>query len=360
MPYQWLPLGGAGGHAEAMTHTSSSTVDAGPVTPGTVVAFLIATVATVFGHFVPLVGGPVCGILIGVLAGSLVPGTRTDSLSRGYEFCAKTVLQTSIVVLGFGLSLRQVADVGAGSLPVMLGSLAVALLAAQLIGRRLGVERDVRTLIGVGTGICGASAIAACTAVLRPRQADAAYAIGTIFVFNIVGVLTFPVLGHLIGMTGESFGLWAGTAINDTSSVVAAAYGFGDGAGPHALVVKLTRSLMIIPVTVGLAWMLSRRAARMSGRAAGRPTVGQVVPWFLVGFVLAAAVNSLGLVPGSWHPGLEFVGKFLITLALTAIGLSMRPAQLRAAGTRPLLLGAMLSVLVAGTSLGLQAVTGTL
>lgn len=303
-----------------------------------------------------------CGIVLGLLAGVVVPRLRSSRLSTGYDFCAKQVLQASVVVLGTGLSLRQVAQVGSSSLPVMLASLSVALGGAALIGRWLRVGRDVRTLIGVGTGICGASAIAASTAVMRPKKADAAYALGTIFVFNVIGVLTFPVIGHLLGMTGESFGLWAGTAINDTSSVIAAAYGFGDGAGDQAIVVKLTRSLMIIPITIVLAYLTARRAASSSPGAPS--TVGiplrQVVPWFLVGFVVAAAVNSIGVIPTVWHPGLSRIGTFGITLALTAIGLSMRPAQLRRTGLRPLLLGAILSVLVASTSLAMQALTGTL
>ena len=329
---------------------------------GALVVIVIACVATVFGRFVPVLGGPVCGIVLGLLAGVVVPRLRSSRLNTGYDFCAKQVLQASVVVLGTGLSLRQVAQVGSSSLPVMLASLSVALGGAALIGRWLRVGRDVRTLIGVGTGICGASAIAASTAVMRPKKADAAYALGTIFVFNVIGVLTFPVIGHLLGMTGESFGLWAGTAINDTSSVVAAAYGFGDGAGDHAIVVKLTRSLMIIPITIVLAYLTARRAASSSpsGPSTVRIPLRQVVPWFLVGFVVAAAVNSGGLVPSSWHPALSSIATFGITLALAAIGLSMRPSQLRRTGVRPLLLGAILSVLVASTSLAMQALTGTL
>ena len=335
---------------------------------GALVVIVIACVATVFGRFVPVLGGPVCGIVLGLLAGVFVPWLRSSHLSAGYDFCAKQVLQASVVLLGTGLSLRQVAQVGASSLPVMLGSLAVALGGASLIGGRLGVGRDVRTLIGVGTGICGASAIAASTAVMRPRKADAAYALGTIFVFNVIGVLTLPAIGHLLGMTGESFGLWAGTAINDMSSVIAAAYGFGDGAGDQAIVVKLTRSLMIIPITMVLAYLTARRsaaAASSAGPVAGsrspvRIPLRQVVPWFLVGFVVAAAVNSGGLVPSSWHPALSSIATFGITLALSAIGLSMRPSELRRTGVRPLLLGAILSVLVASMSLGMQVLTGSL
>jgi uncharacterized integral membrane protein (TIGR00698 family) len=331
------------------------------VAPGLVLALFVALAATPLGRAVPVVGAPVFGILLGlVLAAAVKPG---EDLRPGLDFAAKPVLQTSIVVLGATLSLREVAAVGLGSLPVMLGTLAIALLGAWLLGRLLGVRGDARILIGVGTGICGASAIAATTAVLKPERAQVAYAIGTIFTFNVVAVLLFPALGHAWGMSPQAFGLWAGTAVNDTSSVVAAAYSFSPAAGPYAVVVKLTRTLTLIPIVLALALWRARRDARATA-ASGERRPGwvslpwrKVVPFFLVGFVLASAVDTVGLVPAAWHPALTDVGTFLITTALAGIGLSMRWADIRGAGVRPLLLGGMLWVLVAASSLGLQAAT---
>ncbi|GGB40955.1 hypothetical protein GCM10011492_34750 [Flexivirga endophytica] len=327
--------------------------------PGLVVAVLIASVATVLGHFAPVVGGPVFGIVLGIVAGSTLPALRTQRVAPGVAFAGKGVLQLSIVVLGTGLSLAKVVQVGGDSLPVMLGTFVVALGGAYVLGRALGINAELATLIGVGTGICGASAIAATTAVLRPKQSNVAYAIGTIFTFNILAVLLFPPIGHLIGMTGHSFGLWSGTAVNDTSSVVAAAYSFGDGAGPYAIVVKLTRSLLIIPIVVVLAFVVARREAASQGERVRIPW-RKVVPAFLIGFLVAAALNSLGVIPADWHDGLTFLGTFLITVALVGIGVGLRPAQLREAGHRPLLLGALLWICVSLASLGLQALTGTL
>lgn len=327
--------------------------------PGLLVTVVIACVATFFGHLAPVIGGPVFGIVLGIIAGTAVPRLHDARLAPGVDFAGKGVLQLSIVVLGTGLSLAKVVDVGGSSLPVMLGTFAVALGGAYLLGRALGINGELSTLIGVGTGICGASAIAATTAVLRPKQSNVAYAIGTIFTFNILAVLLFPPIGHLIGMTGHSFGLWSGTAVNDTSSVVAAAYSFGDGAGPYAIVVKLTRSLLIIPIVVVLAFVTARREASSQGERVRIPW-RKVVPAFLIGFLVTAALNSLGVIPTGWHDGLTFLGTFLITVALAGIGVGMRPAQLREAGHRPLLLGALLWVCVSTASLGLQALTGTL
>ncbi|HEX3788980.1 MAG TPA: YeiH family protein [Pseudonocardiaceae bacterium] len=331
--------------------------------PGLLLALAIAGVATGLGKLVPIVGGPVFGILAGAVLAVALPAVRGTRWSPGYTVAAKPVLQLSIVVLGTGLSLPEVLRVGRQSLPVMLCTLTVALGGAWLLGRLLKVGGDTRTLIGVGTGICGASAIAATTAVIRPKQSEVGYAIGTIFTFNIAAVLLFPPIGHLLGMSPHAFGLWSGTAINDTSSVVAASYAYGGDAGSYGLVVKLTRTLMLIPIVIVLAVLRARRDSAANGgdgrfRLRAMPW-RRIVPMFLIGFIVAAALDSLGVIPTAWHPDLSWLGTFLITTALAGIGLSMRFADIRKAGPRPLLLGALLWIAVALTSLGVQAVTGT-
>ena len=333
--------------------------------PGLVVVAVIAAVATWLGSLVPVVGAPVFGIVIGVVVAAIV--RRPTGIDIGAAFAGKRVLQLAVVVLGTGLSLRQVLKVGASSLPVMLGTLAVALLGAWLIGKALRVHGGIRTLIGVGTGICGASAIAATTSVIGATEAEVAYAMGTIFTFNIAAVLLFPMLGHALGLSQHAFGLWAGTAINDTSSVVAASTVYGQAAASYGVVVKLTRTLMIIPISLVLAFTTARRRALETDGAEGPRTFGlrqvpwkKVVPLFLVGFLVASALDTIGLIPASWHAPLTAASTFMITMALTGIGLGTRWSTIRTAGHRPLLLGGMLWVLVAGTSLGLQVLTGTI
>ncbi|WP_241996123.1 YeiH family protein [Kribbella sp. VKM Ac-2568] len=340
--------------------------------PGLLIVLALAAVAVPLGRLVPVIGGPVFGIVLGVLAGLLIRPLRADACRPGYDFASKTLLQLSIVVLGTGLSLQQVVHVGGSSLPVMLGTLTAALGGAWLFGRLLGVRGDTQTLIGVGTAICGASAIAAATAAIGAKRSSVAYALATIFTFNVAAVLLFPPLGHLLGLSAESFGLWAGTAINDTSSVVAAGYACSQEAGDQALVVKLTRSLMLVPIVLGLVILKSRREARAAAALAATSASSagvrvqkrlpwrRMVPLFLIGFIAAAGLRSAGLVPDGWQENLSLLGTFLITSALVAIGLSLRPAELRAAGFRPVLLGAILWVSVALSSLGLQWATGTL
>jgi uncharacterized integral membrane protein (TIGR00698 family) len=325
--------------------------------PGVGCAVAVAAAATLLGGLAPVVGAPVFGILSGIaIAVVRKPSAR---LRPGIAFTAKKVLQSSIVLMGLGLSLGQVLSTGARSLPVLLGTLAAALVMAWAAGRMLGLRGDARTLIGVGTAICGASAIAATDAVIDADEADVSYAIATIFAFNVVAVLLYPTLGHLLGFSQHSFGLWAGTAINDLSSVVAACTIYGHAAASYGVIVKLTRTLAIIPICLGLAAARGRHGKDATERpVARRVSVRRLVPVFIVLFMAAVAVNTIGLVPVAWHHGLSDLSTWMITAALSAIGLSTDVANIRRAGLRPLALGAVLWVTVGLTSLGLQVLTG--
>src|SRR5690625_1844655 len=178
----------------------------------------------------------------------------------------------------------------------MLGTVVVCLVGAAVVGRLLGVNDELRALIGTGTAICGASAIAAVTPVVRASGSNVAYALSTVFAFNLAAVLVFPPLGQLLGMSEEVFGLFAGTAVNDTSSVVAAATTFGPTAADHAVVVKLVRTLLIIPIVLGLSVLVARRD-RLATGGTDRPSVVRLVPGVLVGFYWLARHFSLGQLP---------------------------------------------------------------
>lgn len=328
------------------------------IVPGVLVAAALAYLATLLDGPLPLLGGPVIALVLGVLASG--PASRARVLEPGVRFSARIVLQVAVVVLGTQLSLRRVTDVGRTSLPIMLVTLVVCLASGYVVGRAMKVDTDLRILIGVGTGICGASAIATVSTVIRPRSATVAYAISTIFLFNLAAVVTFPHIGYLLHMNQHNFGLFAGTAINDTSSVVAAATIYGASAANYAVVVKLARTLMIIPICVGLAGIIRRRERNERNKprsAHAALTTVRLIPWFLIGFLLAAAANSAGWVSATAGRDFHVISGFLIIVALSAVGLSTNVTGIRRAGVRPLLLGLVLWLVVTGSSLGLQALT---
>jgi uncharacterized integral membrane protein (TIGR00698 family) len=326
---------------------------------GLAAAGTIAALALPLGTVVPRVGAPIIALALGMAVSAATSASRSLG---GLGSISRSALQVAIVLLGATISLGEVVTVGASSLPVMLGSLATALIAGALLGRRLGVPERLRTLIGVGTGICGASAIAAVSGVIDAPAREIRYAISTIFAFNLVAVLAFPPLGHLLGMSPHAFGLWSGTAINDTSSVVAAGFAYSHAAGTYAVIIKLTRTMAIIPISLYLASRAFRRSpnAPTSGRtlSSTAASLRRIMPWFLLWFLAASAANSLGAFTPDTRTLFSHAGLALTSLALAAVGLSSDLRELRQTGTRPLALGALVWIAVATTSLALQTLTG--
>ncbi|MFF0543744.1 YeiH family protein [Nocardia thailandica] len=319
--------------------------------PGLALAALLACLATPLGRMLPMIGTPVFALVLGAAAGAVLRRTAPLRFEAGLELARQRLLAGAIVLLGLCLPMGAVLTVGRDTAVVLVGTLVVGGVAALIVGRLLAVDPESATLVAVGTTICGASAIAAATAVLRPRRQRVAYALGTIFVFNIVAVLAFPPLGRALGMSDRAFGLWAGTAINDTSSVLAAGVVFGAAAAQFAIVVKLVRSLAIVPLCIGLH--LGRRRL-----GAGDGSLRGAFPLFVVLFVLASLAAGAGLVPAAAMPALSATSGWLVAVVLAAIGASLGLDRLRAAGPRPLVLGGLLGVILALSSLGLMAITG--
>jgi uncharacterized integral membrane protein (TIGR00698 family) len=316
--------------------------------PGLGVAVSIGVVAHLLGVAVPVAGAPVTALVLGIATRAGLDRYRHgEGIAAGAGFAARYLLQGSIVLLGLGLSAGSALHAGLASLPVMLVTVLLCLAAAWGLGRLLRVPDPLRTMVGVGTAICGASAIAAVAPVLAATEVETAYAVATIVVYNVTAAVLLPPVGHLLGLGQHAFGLWAGTAVNDTSSVVATAYGYGPAAGRYAIVVKLTRALMILPVVLGLVALGRRRGGRLAK--------ARLFPTFLVLFVLAVLANSVGAVPGRWQPALHLTAGVAIGVALAGVGLGTRLRAVRAVGLRPLALGGLLSLVVALSSLGLQA-----
>lgn len=332
----------------ASTAAPNTTTQPPSIWRGVLLSACIAVVATFLGKWLPTIGGPVFAVLLGVVATNVF---RVSSrFNPGIRFTAKNLLQWSIIGLGFGLSLKQVVQTGLDSLWVTLITIMVAFASAVWLGKRLGIGGKLRTMIGAGTAICGGSAIAAIAPIIEPEDHDLVFAISTIFLFNIVAVLVFPFMGHLLGMTDLGFGLWAGTAINDTSSVVAAAYSYSQQAGDYATIVKLTRASLIIPLCIGLSLL----QARQDKKAGKRISLTRMVPWFIIGFVLASGIRSMNVLPAEVLAVIQQAVMFTVVMALSAVGLSTNFRQLARTGWRPIALGMGVWIAVSASSLAVQ------
>lgn len=316
--------------------------------PGIGLAALLAIPAWLIGKAFPIVGSPVLGILFGMIVAFW---RRPAFLDNGIRYTAQKLLQYSIILLGFGMNLFNIFRVGGQTLLLMAFTLTATFLTAFVAGRLLKFDGNTRTLIGVGTAICGGSAIAATAPVIHAEHEEVAHSISTIFLFNVIAAFLFPFLGHVLGMSDHNFGLWAGTAVNDTSSVVAAGYTFSNAAGNLAVIVKLTRTLMIVPVTLVLAIYTSRHAA---GKSKNSYSIVRIFPWFVLGFIAAAIINTFCPLPGGAGKDLTQVGQFVIVMAMAAIGMNTNVVKLVKNGAKPILFGFICWAALSLTSLGVQ------
>lgn len=306
---------------------------------GIVPVFIIAVISHYLGKAFPAIGGAAFGILFGILCASFF--NISDSLKTGIDFASKQILHISIILLGTSINIFDVAKTGKDSFPVIIIGLFVSFAAANIIGKAMGINFKLRNLIGAGTGICGGSAIAAISPVIKADEKEISFSLSTIFLFNIAAVFLFPVIGHLFNMSQLFFGMFAGSAINDTSSVVAAGYIYGVEAGKYATTVKLTRSLMIIPVVLTFAFINRKRENGDSF------SIKKAVPWFITGFVIMSMVNTLfhgidsqlALTVKPIFNLFSEAGKFLIIASITAIGFKTDIKEIRKTSLNPLLLG---------------------
>ncbi|WP_270848143.1 YeiH family protein [Candidatus Collinsella stercoripullorum] len=336
---------------------------------GVLFCLIVAVPAWLLGKQFEVVGGPVFAILIGMVLALAVPARAGEPLQRGVKFTSKKILQYAVILLGFGLNLAQIAQVGATSLPIIVSTITTSLVVAFVLCRALKIPGKISTLIGVGSSICGGSAIAATAPVIDADDEEIAQAISVIFLFNVIAALVFPTLGGMLGLTNEGFGLFAGTAVNDTSSVTAAAAAW-DGMHPGAntldaaTIVKLTRALAIIPITLALAfWQmrLARRAASAgegAGEAAGTFDLKKIFPFFILFFVLASVVTTVFALPAAVTAPIKELSKFFIVMAMAAIGFNTNIVKLVRTGGKPILMGLACWVAIACVSLGMQHVLG--
>jgi uncharacterized integral membrane protein (TIGR00698 family) len=320
------------------------------------VVMAVAAVAWVAGQVVTLLGPAAVALVLGALVRIAAP--LPAAVTRDFARIGTRLLQVSIVILGGSVGLAQVLTVAGASLPVMLATVFGGLTLIWLVGGRLNVPITTRGLLAVGTSICGASAIAAAAPALEATSADVGYAVSVVFLFNFVAVVVFPLIAHAAEMSPTAFGVWAGTAVNDTSSVLAASAAFGSATVASATVVKLSRTLMILPATLIIA-LLAHQAAH---DAAARPPVGalvrRAVPWFAVCFVLASLADSVGLVPDALGRAFGAFAALGVVAALAAVGLASDASAIRRAGPRPLILAGAGWIGIAFMSLLMQRVVG--
>ncbi len=332
---------------------------------GILVCLAIAVPSWLLGKKFPVVGGAVIAILVGMIVTMF--WHDKGKAESGIKWTSKIILQTAVVLLGFGMNLGVIFETGKQSLPIIICTISTSLIIAFVLRKALHVSSNASILVGVGSSICGGSAIAATAPVIDADDDEIAQSISVIFFFNVLAAIFFPILGKAIGfdtLHGDAFGIFAGTAINDTSSVTAAAstwdsmWNLGSETLNKAVTVKLTRTLAIIPITLVLSFIRARKSTK-EGKTANKFSLKRAFPMFILYFVLAAVITTvcvnLGVDGGLFQP-LKELSKFMIIMAMAAIGLNSNVIQLIKTGGKPIILGASCWCGITAVSLIMQHV----
>ena len=335
---------------------------------GMLLCLIISTPCWFLGKMFPLIGGPVFAIIAGMLI-TLFIHDKTN-LQPGINYVSKKILQYAVILLGFGLNLTVVLQTGVQSLPIIISTIATSLVIAWAMHHWMGMPTKISTLVGVGSSICGGSAIAATAPVIKADDEEVAQSISVIFFFNMVAALVFPTLGMLVGFStgsGEAFGIFAGTAVNDTSSVTACAatwdsmHNLGSATLDKAVTVKLTRTLAIIPITMVLAYLTTKNVKNTAGVEGNSYSIKSVFPFFIIYFVLDSVITTVALNMGvaieAFNP-LKTLSKFFIVLSMCAIGLNTNIVKLIKTGGKPILMGFCCWVGITVVSLIMQNMLG--
>lgn len=332
---------------------------------GIILCLAIAVPAWLLGKLAPVVGGPVIAILLGMVI--TVFFKEKGAFDTGIKFTSKKILQWAVILLGFRLDLNVVLETGKQSLPIIICTIAVSLIIAFLLHKWMKIPSNISTLVGVGSSICGGSAIAATAPVINADDEEVAQAISVIFFFNVLAAVIFPTMGSFIGFdttSGEAFGIFAGTAVNDTSSVTAAAstwdsmWNLGSATLDKAVTVKLTRTLAIIPITLVLAFMTTRKNKNEENK---KVSLKKIFPFFILYFIAASLITTIATAAGvdsSVFSPLKDLSKFFIVMAMAAIGLNTDIVKLIKTGGKPLFMGACCWLGITFTSLAVQHFMG--
>lgn len=330
--------------------------------PGFALALVIAAAAKFIEGLLPvhLIGASVIALFIGmIINGIRKPG---ETFEPGLKFTSKKMLKFAIILLGASLNIAVVLEVGKLSLCVMFFTLLTCFGVGHFVGRALKINWKLSNLISAGTGICGGSAIAAIAPVIDADDNDIAYSMSATFLFDMAMIVLFPIMGRAMGLSDMAYGLWAGTAVNDTSSVVAAGYAFSEAAGDFATMVKLTRTLSIIPTVIVFALInahIKRKEAAAEGESVrAKLHITKILPLFILGFVGLAVINSFGFIPAALSHGMKEISKFLMIAALGAIGLGTSFKDMKKSGIAPMIHGFIISALVVIVAIAVEYFMG--
>ena len=318
---------------------------------GVAICFGVAYLSILVERLIPgeLLGASIIALFLGTIINIFF---HPDWMKPALKFTSKKVLKGAIILLGASLSIGTILSVGKMTFFVMIFTFAMCFGGGYFVRKLFGLNWKLSNLISAGTGICGGSAVAAIAPVIDADDKDIAFAMSSTFLFDMVMVALYPLMGRALGMSDIAYGIWAGTSVNDTASVVASGYAFSEAAGDFATMVKLTRTIAIIPTVLVFAFIGTRiKQKELQGAEGKKVNLGKIIPWFIGGFLALAIINSIGLIPPAVSALLKSTSKFLMVSALAAIGLGTSITDFKKAGLAPMFYGITIDTLVTLTAL---------
>ncbi len=320
--------------------------------PGLGLLAAITSVALLLSQFLPeYVGAVFVAVVLGVIVANVFrPDPRV--FDWGVRLGLKKFLKLAIVLLGAGITFQEVSAFGGEAVVLIVVLIGFVFVSTFVLGKIFGVSLRKMLLIAVGISICGNTAVATTAPLVDARDDEVAMAVGIVTLFGVVGVILYPFVGWALELSDLVFGMWAGTAINDTSQVVAAGFIYSEEAGTIATTVKLTRNVMIVPVVLGVGYYYAKMTRESSDE---KVRVTEIFPTFVLGFVALAVLNSVGVIPAQVSDLLVGLSGVLILLALSGIGLGVRFQAFSKIGWKPFIVGFAVELLLAIVALGLIA-----
>ncbi len=313
--------------------------------PGLSLTAIIALISILINTSFPELSSVLIAVLIGLILNNTIK--ISEMYSPGIGYSGNKLLKLGIILLGIRLSFFEILGLGGTALIIIITCIILALTLVIKLSQKFQVPPRLATLIAIGTAICGNSAIVAASPVIKAKDEEVAFAVGTITIFGLSAIVLYPIIGGALALTDSQFGVWAGTAINDTAQVVAAGFTFSQESGEVATVVKLTRNIFIAPVIL----LFSYISAKESSQKADKVNLVEIFPWFVLGFLLVALIRTTGILPEFIISTISFMSNFLIVMALAGIGLGIRFSSMRGLGLKALFTGLFAAVIMGASSL---------
>ncbi len=290
----------------------------------------------------------IIGIILGMLYANSLRNHLPETWVPGIQFCSKKLLRLGIILYGFRLTFQDVVAVGAAGIVIDCIVVAVTIIGGVYIGKALKMDSDIALLTSVGSGICGAAAVLGAESTIRTQAYKTAVAVATVVIFGTISMFLYPIAYRtgMLGLTPEQMGIFSGSTLHEVAHAVGAGNAMGDDIAKVAIIVKMIRVMLLVPVLFILGYWVALKAAKKGGAKGEKGKIA--VPWFALGFLAVIGFNSFNLLPAPVVDVINYIDTFLLTMAMVALGAETSIDKFKKAGAKPFVLAFILDLWLIG------------